>query len=74
VWNIIEKERVTGYGHRAPNKREKKQPFESKSKGCLINLNKESGKVSVSLEKKFSFGKLEIIKIHTSLDSCQSSL
>jgi putative phage-type endonuclease len=68
VWNIIEKERVTGYGHRAPNKREKKQPFESKSKGCLIQLNKDSGKVSISAEKKISFGKLEIIKIHTSLD------
>jgi hypothetical protein len=67
VWNIIEKERVTGYGHRAPNKREKKQPTESKSKGCLIKLNKDSGKVSISAEEKINFGKLEIIKIYNTI-------
>ena len=51
VWRIIEQERITGYEHRAPKKREKKevyanQPsildaFNHKNKsGCLINIVK----------------------------------
>ena len=37
VWNIIEKERITGYEHRAPNKKFKKDPFVSiGSNGCLL--------------------------------------
>lgn len=50
VWNIIEKERITGYEHRAPNKKTKinKVPlnmisnyFSSNSKnGCLITVHK----------------------------------
>ena len=51
VWRIIEEERVTGYEHRAPKKREKKevpanQPsildaFNNNNKsGCLINIVK----------------------------------
>ena len=52
VWRIIEQERVTGYEHRAPKKREKKEvptnqpsildafnPKNIKS-GCLINIVK----------------------------------
>ena len=45
VWKIIEDERVTGYEHRAPNKKQKKdaglKPFiNNESKGCLLNFNK----------------------------------
>ena len=41
VWNIILKERETGYEHRAPNKRVKKEVINNTSfKGCLINIVK----------------------------------
>ena len=44
VWNIILKERETGYQHRAPNKRVKKDTInvntEFQGKGCLINITK----------------------------------
>jgi putative phage-type endonuclease len=45
VWKIIEDERITGYDHRAPNKKPKKdtglKPFiNNESNGCLLNFNK----------------------------------
>jgi putative phage-type endonuclease len=44
IWNIIEKERITGYEHRAPVKKQKKEstkPFiEKESQGCLLKFNK----------------------------------
>ena len=51
VWNIIEKERITGYEHRAPNKKLKIKQGNSKSidnylnstnnhNGCLIKITK----------------------------------
>jgi hypothetical protein len=44
IWKIIEKERVTGYEHRAPVKKQKKEsskPFiEKESQGCLLKFNK----------------------------------
>lgn len=39
VWKIIEEERVTGYEHRAPVKKQKKElykPFAKESQGCLL--------------------------------------
>jgi len=43
VWNIIEKERITGYHHRAPVKKIRKDSFGSSSdienNGCLIKIN-----------------------------------
>jgi hypothetical protein len=48
VWSIIEKERVEGFEHRSPNKRTKKEdhsPFSGS--GCLINVNKLSGKTDI---------------------------
>ena len=49
IWKTIERERITGFAHRAPVKRIKKE-FETNntSSGCLINLNKESGKVIIN--------------------------
>jgi hypothetical protein len=42
VWKIIEEERITGYEHRAPNKKPKKEPFKPfvESQGCLLKFNK----------------------------------
>lgn len=45
VWKIIEEERVTGYEHRAPVKKQKKEttkPFvnSTESQGCLLKFNK----------------------------------
>jgi len=46
VWKIIEEERVTGYEHRAPNKKVKKEqgsilPYlTTQSSGCLLKFNK----------------------------------
>jgi putative phage-type endonuclease len=43
VWNIIEKERKTGYEHRAPVKKTKKDPSiyaDKPSQGCLLTFNK----------------------------------
>jgi putative phage-type endonuclease len=44
VWKTIEKERVTGYEHRAPVKKQKKNEitsfFEKASQGCLLKFNK----------------------------------
>jgi hypothetical protein len=44
VWKIIETERVTGFEHRAPTKKLKKEPLkpfvEKESQGCLLKFNK----------------------------------
>jgi putative phage-type endonuclease len=51
LWTIVEKERVSGYEHRAPNrkqKREKSIDLTTKSSGgCLLQFNKETGKITV---------------------------
>ena len=44
VWKIIEEERVTGYAHRAPNKKQRKEPFkpflDQSNQGCLLYFTK----------------------------------
>jgi putative phage-type endonuclease len=44
VWKIIEEERITGYGHRAPNKKTKKEVLkpniETEVSGCLLQIKK----------------------------------
>ena len=50
LWTIVEKERVSGYEHRAPNRKQKKEntiDLTTKPSGCLLQFNKESGKISV---------------------------
>jgi putative phage-type endonuclease len=50
VWSVIEKERITGFEHREPNKRMKKDMNESlivETKGCLLSLNKDDNKISI---------------------------
>jgi hypothetical protein len=42
VWKIIEEERVTGYEHRAPVKRQKKEYksyTNNQTQGCLLKFN-----------------------------------
>jgi len=43
VWKTIEKERISGYEHRAPvrkTKKEKPNPYITASQGCLLKFNK----------------------------------
>ena len=44
VWKTIETERITGFEHRAPVKKQKKDSiipfFEKESQGCLLKFNK----------------------------------
>ena len=44
IWKIVEQERITGYEHRAPVKKQKKDSFkpffEKESHGCLLTFNK----------------------------------
>jgi putative phage-type endonuclease len=48
IWSIIEKERESGFEHRAPNKRPKNNnTFEIDSNKCLLTLNKEDNKISI---------------------------
>jgi hypothetical protein len=46
VWSTIEKERVTGYEHRAPNKRSPNKSNTSGT-GCLLKINKETGQAGI---------------------------
>jgi putative phage-type endonuclease len=50
IWTTIEKERVSGYEHRAPNRKQKKETVDIMTKptgGCLLQFNKETGKITV---------------------------
>jgi putative phage-type endonuclease len=51
LWKTIETERVSGYEHRAPNRKQKKdnaiQLTTKPSGGCLLQFNKETGKINV---------------------------
>lgn len=53
LWSTVEKERVSGYEHRAPNRRQKREnsidvkDVKSGSTGCLLQFNKETGKITV---------------------------
>jgi hypothetical protein len=52
IWATIVKERVSGFEHRAPNRKSK--PLDgfaaitnTNSNKCLLNFNKETGKITV---------------------------
>jgi len=50
IWCIVEKERVSGYEHRAPNRKQKKELIDitnPPTNGCLLQFNKETGKIAV---------------------------
>lgn len=56
LWAIIERERVTGYEHRAPNRKQKKDTDNAnilelslnEKNGCLLQFNKDTGKITVT--------------------------
>ena len=56
LWAIIETERVTGYEHRAPNRKQKKDIDNAnildlslnEKNGCLLQFNKDTGKITVT--------------------------
>jgi putative phage-type endonuclease len=69
IWSTIEKERVSGYEHRAPNRKQKKENafdimIPKDSNGCLLHFNKDSGKITVI--KKDSDKAPALISIDTS--------
>ena len=51
LWSIVKKERISGYEHRAPNRKQKKDNAVELTKptgGCLLKFNKETGKITVN--------------------------
>ena len=52
IWSIVEIERVSGYEHRAPKRKQKKEKDDivlptQPTGGCLLQFNKETGKIHV---------------------------
>jgi putative phage-type endonuclease len=62
IWNTITKERVTGYGHREPNRRQKKTDnnVDKPSDGCLLHFNKETCKINVIKKQPTQTQNIEI--------------
>jgi len=56
IWVTIVKERVSGFEHRAPNRKTKvENAFQIMTKpsgGCLLQFNKDSGKITIVREKE----------------------
>ena len=50
LWDTIEKERISGYEHRAPKRKPKKEindPSKNTIGQCLLQINKDTGKIIV---------------------------
>ena len=50
IWNTITKERVTGYQHREPTRKQKSfnnNNVDKPSEGCLLHFNKDTCKINV---------------------------
>ena len=66
IWDTIEKERVSGYDHRAPNRKVKKEnitnyfPTGTTSSGCLLKFNKDT---SINVIKTHTLSDTSIIKL-----------
>jgi hypothetical protein len=65
IWSTIVSERVSGYDHRAPNRKPKPTTLTldmdaSAGSGCLLNFNKENGKVTVVKSEAKLIGNLNI--------------
>jgi DNA polymerase II small subunit/DNA polymerase delta subunit B len=58
IWLIVEKERISGYEHRAPNRRQKRENViglttnSAPTNGCLLQINKETSKITVIIKKE----------------------
>ena len=53
LWTIVEKERISGYEHRAPNRKQKRENIidltsNQSGSGCLLQFNKVTGKITVT--------------------------
>jgi hypothetical protein len=64
IWNIIEKERITGFSHREPNRQNRnKSGTVEESNKCLLTIDKDNKKVIVNNKKEnniiYSFEKNE---------------
>jgi hypothetical protein len=44
LWNTIINERIRGYEHRAPTRKQKKEEVDT---NCLLTINKDTGKVEI---------------------------
>jgi putative phage-type endonuclease len=44
LWNTIINERISGYEHRAPTRKQKKEEIDT---NCLLSINKDTGKVEI---------------------------
>jgi len=51
LWSTVEKDRISGYEHRAPNRKQKKENIvdltTKPNGGCLLQFNKDTGKITV---------------------------
>ena len=56
IWDIIVRERISGFEHRKPNKRIKKTNISNNLdlNECMINIDKETGKVSLNTNERRS--------------------
>ena len=59
LWAIVEKERVTGFQHRAPSRKSSSKKLQGDfstspgaGSGCLLNFNKLTGKVNLNVVQK----------------------
>ena len=70
IWSIILSERISGFDHRAPNRKPKVATDGCSdtgnnvtSNGCLLNFNKESGKITVVKREASTLTKVSPIPI-----------
>ena len=67
LWEIVKAERVTGFQHRAPNRKNSTKRTDSNGNsniiggGCLLKLNKLTGQTNINIVQKDK----PIIKIDT---------
>jgi hypothetical protein len=57
LWKTVEKERVTGFQHRAPSRKSSSKKLQGDltpgaGSGCLLNFNKLTGKVNLNVVQK----------------------
>lgn len=71
IWEIIKKERVHGYSHRAPNSNKKQNTLSPQLKpfsGCIINLDQENNCKIIPSNTSISSNYQNIIKIDTEIN------
>ncbi len=78
IWKTIEKERNSGYEHRAPNRRQKCENIMDLSQqttiGCLLQFNKETGKTSIKKDITVIKKEVNIPQMDIKLDIDETKL